>query len=162
MPVLSSKQYERDILGNNGMPCAMSWKIEKCRAKHFGANEVRASIIRLSALPRVPLQISFPINVNYVIFSHKCLKQKADPAAQNGAEKSGEILSCFAFDIMKWEHYTFCIGWVSKRLTFLPRSNALNGDRVPEPSNRIYPRFIISKQMYEYMDNREQLIAMEP
>lgn len=62
------------------------------------------------------VQISFPINVNYVIFSHNCLKQKQRIQWQNGAEKSVKY-SCFAFDIV---NETYCVGWVSKHLTFLP------------------------------------------
>lgn len=68
---------KRDILANNGMLCAMSCKIEKCRTRHFTVR-LRAPVVSHSlaiAPPSPPISISFPINVNYVIFLHKRLKQ---------------------------------------------------------------------------------------
>lgn len=90
---------KRDILANNGMLCAMSWKIEKCRTKHFVESTERvrewakkrrvngSEHARVYAFaPRVSgVSISFPINVNYVIFSHKMPWNK-------GNESSGKMV----------------------------------------------------------------------
>lgn len=58
------KKNDTDI-STNGMLCAMSCKIEKCRTRHFSCATACPS---LTPPPAQQFQISFPINVNYVIY----------------------------------------------------------------------------------------------
>lgn len=125
------------------MPCAMNWKIEKCRVKHFEANKVykkEKGIIWLNVLPCVPLQISFPINVNYVIFSHKCLKQTTTKKYRSNKNKMvrknwwNTFLFCFWHQWKKNVHSSFISDEIQS-IFFSSWSNAFNWETVPKPCN---------------------------